>query len=146
MNKKNQPIELSYYGLSLLSFLNESHPELSSDNEFITTRADIAAGMYSTAIKEGHIHPEAEELASQALFSGLHFSKHDTLVNILWNEFEHEVPQERAKEVAIKLLPICETVFAGYPLHDDFAYTAEFEQLYTELTGTVVIYLEENGL
>lgn len=146
MNKNNQPIELSYYGLSLLSFLNESHPELSSDTEFITTRADIAAGTYSTAIKEGHTHPEAEELASQALFEGLHFSKHDTLVNILWNEFEKEVPQGTAKEFAIKLFPVCEAVFTNYSLHDDFAYTAEFELLYTELTGTIVIWLEENGL
>lgn len=146
MNKNNQPMELSYYGLSLLSFLNESHPHLSTDNAFITSRADIASGTYSIAIKEGHTHPEAEELASQALFEGLHFSKHDTLVNILWNEFENEVPQERAKEVAIKLLPICEAIFANYSLHDDFAYTGEFELLYTELTGTVVIYLEENEL
>lgn len=119
---------------------------MSSDTELITTRAGIAAGTYSTAIKEGHSHPEAEELASQALFEGLHFSKHDTLVNILWNEFEYEVPQGRAKEVAIKLLPICEAIFANYSLHDDFAYTGEFELLYTELTGTVVIYLEENEL
>ena len=146
MNKNNQPMELSYYGLSLLSFLNESHPELAADSEFITSRADNAAATYSNAIKEGSTHPEAEELASQALFEGLHFSKHDTLVNILWNEFEKEVPQGTAKEFAIKLFPVCEVVFANYSLHDDFAYTAEFELLYTELTGTIVIWLEENGL
>lgn len=146
MNKNNQPMELSYYGLSLLSFLNESHPELVADSEFITSRADKAAATYSNAIKEGSTHPEAEELASQALFEGLHFSKHDTLVNILWNEFEEEVPQGTAKEFAIKLFPVCEAVFAKYSLHDDFAYTAEFELLYTELTGTIVIWLEENGL
>ncbi|OAV65181.1 hypothetical protein Barb4_03540 [Bacteroidales bacterium Barb4] len=35
-------------------------------------------------------------------------------------------------------------VFAKYPLSDDFAYEPEFELLYTELTGTISIYLEEH--
>jgi hypothetical protein len=77
-----------------------------------------------------------------SLFFGLHFSKHDTLKNILWNEFFNEVPEKNAVILAIGLLPECEAVFAKYPLSDDFAYSPEYELLYTELTGTILICLE----
>ena len=39
-----------------------------------------------------------------------------------------------------------EGIFTQYPLSDDFAYSPEYEQLYTELTGAVSISLEENGI
>lgn len=56
-------------------------------------------------------------------------------INIIWNEFVDMVPQSSARELAIKLQPFVEPVFAKYLLSDDFAYSAEYEQLYTELTG-----------
>lgn len=145
MKFNNKLMELSYYGLSLLSYLKESHPEKVSDT-FIETRADIAASTFENAIIEGNTQSQAEELANQALFTGLHFSKHDTIVNILWNEFTNEVSQENAKEVAIKLLPHLEKVFEKYLLSDDFASSSDYELLYTELTGNVLIYLEEYGV
>ena len=48
--------------------------------------------------------------------------------------------------MALQLLPECRKAFSGYTLSDDFMFSPEFEQLYDELTGTVVIWLEENGL
>ncbi|MCZ2604947.1 DUF1896 family protein, partial [Bacteroides fragilis] len=46
-NKSNVPVsvaeepdELSYYRLTLLSFLRESHPDLADDESFVTTRSD----------------------------------------------------------------------------------------------------------
>ena len=48
--------------------------------------------------------------------------------------------------MALQLLPECRKVFAGYTLSDDFMFSPEFGQLYDELTGMVVIWLEENGL
>ena len=51
-----------------------------------------------------------------------------------------------ATTAALKLLPYLEGVFARYPLSDDFAYSPEYEQLCTELTGAILISLEENGL
>ena len=53
---------------------------------------------------------------------------------------------EELRPFALKMLPVCEPVFAGYALTDDFAYSPEFELLYTELTGTIAIWVEENGL
>jgi len=146
MNNKNQAPDISYFRLSLMAFLSESHPERLKDNRFILSCTDAATEAYEQTIRNGGTPEEAVEQANAVLFEGLHFSKHDTLVNILWNEFADEVPEDEAKEMAIKLLPECESVFSQYPLSDGFAYEPEYELLYTELTGTIAFYLENYGL
>jgi len=143
---KNTHKELSWFKLSLLHFLYESHPELTEDATLINSRGNLAVETYSEAISNGHNHNEAEELAHGVLYKGLHFSKHDTLVNIIWNEFSGKIDMSLAKEYAIRILPKLEPVFSKYPLNDEFAYSADFNGLYSELTGTLSIYLEENEL
>lgn len=152
-NKSNVPVsvaeepdELSYYRLTLLSFLRESHPDLADDESFVTTRSDQAAEAFSAAIRSGLTYDDAAQQANDLLFQGLHFSPLDTLITVLWNEFATEIPEGNARNVALQLLPECRKVFSGYTLSDDFMFSPEFEQLYDELTGTVVIWLEENGL
>lgn len=143
-NAKNKTgKELSYYGLSLLSYLKENHPDRTADIAFIKERADAAAETYSNAVKNGQTHVEAEELASNILYQGLHFSPYNTLVHILWNEFSDEIPEDKAKEIALQILPLCSEVLARYTLSDDFAGTPQYDELYTELTGTVEILLED---
>ena len=146
MKKNIDSVKLSYYRLTLQSFLKESHPELADDAELIENRGDLAAQTYSHTIEEGHSHDQAEALSNEVLYKGLYFSKHDTIVNVLWNEFNLEVPQGSAKNMAQILLAFCEDVFAKYPISDEFAYEPEFNQLYTELTGTIVIWMEEHEL
>lgn len=145
MSDKRIPLsgELSYYGLSLLSFLRESHPTLAADGTFIAERADSAAEAYSEAIRAGMSHIEAEAVAAEALYRGLHFSPYNTLVRILWDEFAAEVPEEAARTVALRLLPLCREVLAKYDFTDDFAATPEYDRLYTELVGTVQILIED---
>jgi len=144
MNKTQK--ELSWFKLSLLQFLYESHPELTEATNMINARGDLATETYSEAVANGHNHLEAEELAHEVLYKGLHFSKHDTLVTVIWNEFSGEIPMGEAKEFAIKLLPKMEAVFSKYPLNDEFAYSSNFTRLYIELTGVLSIWLEENEL
>lgn len=146
MNKKKQSTEFSYYGLYLLQYLKENHPDKASDTDFITRRADHAAAVYEQSRLDGYTPDGAQELAMSALMEGLHFSKHNTIVEVLWNEFADDVPPASARAFAVKLQPRLEEVFACYPLADDFAYTAEYDKLYTELAGAVVIYLEEYGV
>lgn len=85
--------ELSYYGLSLLSYLQDSHPELIAEGEFIAERADSAAQAYSEAIRSGCNHIEAEEIAREELCRGLHFSPYNTLVNILGGNSRQRFPR-----------------------------------------------------
>ena len=145
-SNKNSIPDISHFRLSLADFLRESHPELLKDEHFILACTDAATNAYEQAIRNGDTPVQAAEQANAILYNGLHFSKHDTIVNILWNEFSDEVPEDEAGEWAIKLLPECEGVFANYPLSDGFAYEPEYELLYTELTGTIALYLESHEL
>jgi hypothetical protein len=63
---------------------------------------------------------------------------HNTLTNILWNEFSDIIPEEDARQLAIRLLSECEHIFSEYALSDNFAYyEPEYESFYTELTSTI---------
>jgi len=148
MNRKNKTHapDISYFRLSLMDFLKESHPERLKDRRFIISCTDAATEAYQQAILDGDTPLEASDRANAVLFKGLHFSKHDTLVNILWNEFANEISEETANDLAIKLLPECEQVFAVYPLSDGFAYEPEYDLLYTELTGVIALYIESHGI
>ncbi|GHT02925.1 hypothetical protein AGMMS49525_07170 [Bacteroidia bacterium] len=146
MNKKDYPADMSYFRLSLLAFLRESHPHLATDEKFINARTAAALDVYEQAVKNGNNPIESERLANEVLFNGLHFSKYNTLKNILWNEFANEVPEDNAAALALKLLPECESIFADYFLSDNFAYEPEYNLLYTELTGTIALYLESHEL
>ena len=137
------PQELSYFRLSLLSYLKDSHPDLSIDTAFINSRGDAAAEAYSTAIKSGQTHDQAGEMANEVLYSGLLFSTYRTVLRVLWDEFEKEVTPVLAESVAMGLLPKLNGVFDKYHLTDDFDTTPEYDQLYTELTGTIQILLED---
>ena len=146
MKQNTNPMKLSYYRLTLLSYLNESYPHLAANTEFIKSRADEAAESYSNAIKDGLSQTEADELANLTLFRELLFSKHDTIVNVLWNEFSDIIPQSQAKEYAQKILTQCEFIFLQYPLSNEFVYSDEYNKLYTELTGFIDLWLEEHEL
>ena len=140
--------ELSYFRLKLENYLSEHFPEMLSDKPFITARADEALTTYCDAVAQGFSHPEAESIAGNVLFEGLHFSKYDTLVSVLENEFEAELPSPLPEKLAPILLrnKAVQRVFANYHLTDDFAASPQYEDLYTELTGTIVLIIEQNNL
>ena len=140
--------ELSYFRLRLEAYLGEHYPERMNENTFITARADEALTAYCDAVVQGFSHPEAETMASEVLYQGLHFSKYDTLVYVLENEFEKELPSPLPERLTPMLLKnkAVQSVFDKYELTDDFGATPEYEKLYTELTGTIVLLIEVNGL
>ena len=140
--------ELSYFRLKLEAYLGEHYPERMNENTFITARADEALTAYCDAVVQGFSHPEAETMASEVLYQGLHFSKYDTLVSVLENEFEKELPSplpERLSPILLKNKAV-QSVFDKYELTDDFGASPEYEKLYTELTGIIVLIIEVNGL
>ena len=140
--------ELSYFRLKLENYLGEHFPEMLSDNQFITARADEALTTYCDAVAQGFSHPEAEVMSSEVLYQDLHFSKYDTLVSVLENEFEKELPSPLPERLAPILLKnkAVQSVFDKYELADDYGASPGYEKLYTELTGTIVLLIEANGL
>ena len=79
----------------------------------------------------------------------LHFSKYDTLVSVLENEFERELPVSAPR---ISLAPILlsnkavQATFDKFGLTDTFASDEQYDRLYTELTGTIVLLTKSNHL
>ena len=140
--------ELSYFRLKLEAYLGEHFPERVNENTFITNRADEALTAYCNAIAQGFSHPEAEVMASEVLYQGLHFSKYDTLVSVLENEFEKELPSPLPERLTPMLLKnkAVQSIFNKYELTDDFGASPDYEKLYSELTGTIVLIIEVNGL
>ena len=140
--------ELSYFRLKFENYLSEHFPELLGDKPFITARADEALSTYCDAVAQGFSHPEAESMTNEVLHRGLHFSKYDTLVSVLENEFEKELPSPLPERLTPMLLKnkAVQSVFDKYGLSDDFGASPEYEKLYTELTGTIILLIEVNGL
>ena len=147
MNTKAIP-ELSYFRLKLTAYLHDHQPELVDDATLVSSRSDAALTAYCDAVAQGFSRPEAESIASNVLFEGLHFSKYDTLVSVLENEFEAEFPSPLPEKLAPILLrnKAVQRVFANYNLTGDFAASPQYEDLYTELTGTIVLIIEQNNL
>ena len=138
--------DLSYFRLRLQELLNNSFPEKANDQKFIEQRSSWAANAYEGAFSSGNRIEQCNEIADYILFEGLYFSRFDTVFQVICNEFDTIMADEELRPFALKMFPVCEPVFAGYKLTDDFAYGYEFDLLYTELTGTIAIWIEENGL
>ena len=146
--KQNNKQGLSYFRLKLESYMSEHHPERLKDTEFITARADMALTAYCDAVVQGFTHPEAESMASEVLYQGLHFSKYDTLVSVLENEFERDLPMPLPERLAPILLSnkAIQAIFDKFGLTDTLASDEQYDRLYTELTGTIVLFIESNHL
>lgn len=139
---------LSYFRLKLEAYLGGYHPELMTEETFIVARAGEALEVYSDAIAQGFSNLEAESIASETLFVGLHFSKYALLESVLEGEFADELPEPLPQSLTPLLLKhrAIQTVFERYHLTDDFDSTPERDLLYTELTGAIALLIEVNGL
>lgn len=137
--------DLSYFKLRLEELLLTSFPEKTDNHKFIEQRSSWAANAYQGAFLSGNPIAQCEEIANYILFEGLHFSKFDTVFKVVCNEFDTLMADEELRPFALKMFWVCEPVFANYLLKNDFADSSEFDLLYTELTGTIAIWIDENG-
>lgn len=146
-NKNIAPAELSYYGLYLLDYLRKYHPDKVIDIEFITGREEAASETFEKERAAGSTVEAAQEEAMRVLLEGLHFSPYALLLEVVENEFSEEVQEQEREAFCREIFPHLKNLFAGYPTTDDtFALSPEHDLLYTELTGTVMLYLESYGI
>ena len=146
--KKNEgQTDFSYYGLYLLDYLRNNRFEQATDTAFIRERADRAAETYEQARLDGYPAEGAQELAMNVLLRGLHYSKYAILREVVESEFADDVPEDKQDGFIAGLLPLVDAVFSIYDLSDDnFALSPDYDLLRTELTGAVVLYIEEYGV
>ncbi|QAR30221.1 DUF1896 domain-containing protein [Ornithobacterium rhinotracheale] len=141
-----QEKEISYYDLRLRELLNTSFPNLATNEAFIKERSNLAAEAYEKAFDAGHTILECRRIANEVLFEGLYFSPFDMVYSVVSNEFDREIPDNELRSFALKMFPYCVEVFEDYNIHKDFEDSPEYDQLYTELTGQIQIWIEENGV
>ncbi len=145
--KNNGQTDFSYYGLYLLDYLRKNKFEQATDKIFIRERAGRAAEAYERARLDGTFTAGAQELAMDTLMEGLRYSRYAILRDVVENEFAEEVPEAEREAFTQKLLPLVGNVFSIYDLSDDnFALSPDYDLLYTELTGAVVLYIAEYGV
>ena len=138
---------MSYYGLYLLRYLMEQHSKKAKDLNFIYNRELQAAEAFELARREGHSVEGAQELAMDVLMKGLSVTPWSILMEVLEKEFSVEVDEEQRIPFAEKLLPLGKPVFEPYDLtQPEFELSTDYVQLYTELTGAVVLYIEQYGV
>lgn len=65
------PKELDYYRLYLLKFLRDTGNDLMNDEEFISSRADLAAEEYENIRRDGASVAVAQESAMTILLKGV---------------------------------------------------------------------------
>lgn len=146
-NKKTVPAELSYYGLYLLDYLRKYHPDKVSDTYLIAERKEAAATTFEKERSAGSTVEYAHEEAMRVLLHGLHFSPYALLREVVENEFADEVAESGREAFCNELYPYLTNLFAGYDTSDDtFALSPGHDLLYTELVGTVMLYLESYGV
>lgn len=138
--------DLNYYRLNLISMLKSSYPEYLDDEEFISNRSQEAAEAFEDAVRSGSNYLDASAEANRTLYAGLGFSKFDTIFAVLTEEFMKELEEEQFRPFALKMMPVCEDVFAKYELYENFEDSPEYDALYTEITGRIVTYIEDNGI
>ena len=137
--------ELSYFETTLLLYLKESHPHIAGDKELVRTRADEAAGSYERAIRDGLSVTQALQLAEAVLYQDLHFSKFDTVFEVV-SEWFPEVRPERRTDFCLKVLSPAEAVFGKYSIDDRFESSPACHTLTVELTGFIQSYIEKYGI
>ena len=142
-NKKTVPAELSYYGLYLLDYLRKYHPDKVSDTDLIAEREEAATATFEKERRTENTVEYAHEEAMRVLLRGLHFSPYALLREAVENEFADEVAESGREAFCQRLYPHLKNLFAGYDTADDtFALSPAHDLLYTELVGTVMLYLE----
>lgn len=138
---------MSYYGLYLLRYLLEQHSSKAKNLSFIYAREQLSAETFEQARLDGHSVEGAQELAMAALMKGLSLTRWSVLMEVLEKEFAVEMDDEQRIQFAEKLLPLVSPVFDGYDLENDgFEDSTDYMRLYTELTGAVVLYIEQYGV
>ena len=114
--------DLSYFRLRLHFFFFFFFPEKANDQKLINQRSSWATNVYEGAFQSGNDIEKCNEIANYILFDGLHFSKFDTVFQVVCNEFDTIMADEELRPFALKMFRVCGPIFSNYELTDDFAY------------------------
>jgi hypothetical protein len=144
-------IGLNHLALKLLDYLDQYHPDLALDYDFIIERANYAARARDNMIKNSDgnsaLLQEAESECNRVLMADLEFSEHSIIFDIVDNYYYEQNDTKMpvaVKQIAIELRPQLKAIFAKYPTDNpDFTAEVEYDEMVEELTKEIEKLLQK---
>lgn len=132
--------ELSYYKVKLINFMASAHPHFVIENQFsaesweewLSVRSDAAELEDERCVREGMPQHLAEQYATSVLLSGLRFSPHLTIQDILFTTYP-TLFQQFTPEVVHSVERACASIFEKYDLGDDYASDPLYDECLRDL-------------
>ena len=129
----------SKYYKELKQYLEDYHPNLVKDEEFITTRSELA----QECSREGMNIEECQNEVNEVLYSGLHFSLYQLVEDIIE---EMNLSFSDKDKFIMQMFLLIQPIAEKYKLDDNFERTSEYDKLYTEISQHINQYIKDYEL
>lgn len=133
----------SKYYKELKQYLEDYHPNLVKDEEFITTRSELAQETFIECSREGMSIEECQNEVNEVLYSGLHFSLYQLVEDII--EKMNLSFSDKDKFI-MQMFLLIQPIVEKYKLDDNFERTSEYDKLYTEISQHINQYIKDYEL
>jgi hypothetical protein len=104
-----QQKDLSYYRLRLQEHLIQAFLKKPATTN-LSTSVLRGLPMLTRVLSFGNAIEQCNEIANYILFEGLHFSRFDTIFQVVCNEFDTLMADEELRPFALKMFRVCEPV------------------------------------
>lgn len=136
-------MEHSKYYKELKQYLEDYHPNLVKDEEFITTRSELAQETFIECSREGMNIEECQNEVNEVLYSGLHFSLYQLVEDIIE---EMNLSFSDKDKFIMQMFLLIQPIAEKYKLDDNFERTSEYDKLYTEISQHINQYIKDYEL
>lgn len=133
----------SKYYKELKQYLEDYHPNLVKDEEFITTRSELAQETFIECSREGMNIEECQNEVNEVLYSGLHFSLYLLVEDIIE---ELNLSFSDKDKFIMQMFLLIQPIVEKYKLDDNFERTSEYDKLYTEISQHINQYIKDYEL
>lgn len=133
----------SKYYKELKQYLEDYHPNLVKDEEFITTRSELAQETFIECSREGMNIEECQNEVYEVLYSGLHFSLYQLVEDIIE---EMNLSFSDKDKFIMQMFLLIQPIAEKYKLDDNFERTSEYSKLYTEISQHINQYIKDYEL
>lgn len=133
----------SKYYKELKQYLEDYHPNLVKDEEFITTRGELAQETFIECSREGMNIEECQNEVNEVLYSGLHFSLYQLVEDIIE---EMNLSFSDKDKFIMQMFLLIQPIAEKYKLDDNFERTSEYDKLYTEISQHINQYIKDYEL
>ena len=133
----------SKYYKELKQYLEDYHPNLVKDEEFITTRSELAQETFIECSREGMNIEECQNEVNEVLYSGLHFSLYQFVEDIIE---EMNLSFSDKDKFIMQMFLLIQPIAEKYKLDDNFERTSEYDKLYTEISQHINQYIKDYEL